>query len=219
MSFDNAVFWDERYRTNLALGSGVGSRGKFLTAKRRLLRDVITRLHPRSILDVGCGDLEVTRELAYEGVYTGIDLSPFIIERNRLIRPDWNFVQADFLELTQAGSPHADLVLCLDVLIHQHERETYRAFLRALLDASQVALVVNGFDVLPPAIRLSPNVAYHEPIRQTLRDCGVETAELLATFRRTATVLVDSRNKSSRWTSRNDRASGTSEQLPGKRLA
>jgi hypothetical protein len=60
MGFDNAVFWDERYRTNLALGSGRGSRDKFLTVKRELVRDVIARLRPRSILDVGCGDIEVT---------------------------------------------------------------------------------------------------------------------------------------------------------------
>ena len=198
MSFDNAVFWDERYRTNMALGSGAGSRGTFLDAKRDLVRDVIARLRPRSILDVGCGDIEVTRELAFEGVYTGIDLSPFIIERNREIRPDWNFVLGDFLALAQTRAVHADLVLCLDVLIHQHDRETYRELVRALLDASEVALVVNGFDAQARSSRLSPNVAYHEPINQTLRDCGVTSTELLATFRRTAFVLVETRDDWSR---------------------
>jgi trans-aconitate methyltransferase len=198
MSFDNALFWDERYRTNMTLGSGAGSRGTFLEAKRDLVRDAIARLRPRSILDVGCGDIEVTRELTFEGVYTGIDLSPFIIERNREIRPDWTFVQGDFLAPSQTPAMHADLVLCLDVLIHQHDRETYRELVRALLDASQVALIVNGFDAQAHSARLSPNVAFHEPINQTLRDCGVASPELLATFRRTAFVLVETGHHSSR---------------------
>ena len=197
MGFDNAVFWDKRYRTNLALGSGAGSRGTFLAAKRDLVRDVIARLRPRSILDVGCGDIEVTRELAFDGVYTGIDLSPFIVERNREVRPDWNFVQGDFLALAETPAMHADLVLCLDVLIHQHDRETYHELLRALLGASRVGLVVNGFDTPAHSTRLSPNVAFHEPIKQTLRECGVEKTELLATLRRTAFILVNSRDRSS----------------------
>ena len=190
MGFDNATFWEQRYRSNMALGSGMGSRGEFLTAKRRIVSDVIARLRPRSILDVGCGDLEVTRGLAFEGAYIGIDLSRFIIERNHLIRPDWDFVQGDFLSLARPRDLEADLVLCLDVLLHQHMRESYRAFIGALLDASRLALVVNGFDTLPRPRTRSPNVAYHEPITKTLRDCGVETAELLATFRRTAILLV-----------------------------
>jgi hypothetical protein len=103
----------------------------------------------------------------------------------------------------------ADLVLCLDVLIHQHEREAYRTFLRALLEASRVALVVNGFDALPPSRALSPNVAYHEPIKQTLRDFGIETVELLATFRRTAIVLAGTRDNSSPRAAR-DRAASSS---------
>jgi trans-aconitate methyltransferase len=198
MGFDNAVFWDERYRTNLALGSGAGSRGTFLAAKRDLVRDVIARLRPRSILDVGCGDIEVTRELAFDGVYTGIDLSPFIVERNREVRPDWHFVQGDFLALADTPAMQADLVLCLDVLIHQHDREIYHELMRALLDASNVALVVNGFDTKAHSTRLSPNVAFHEPIKQTLRDCGVKKTELLATLRRTAFVLVETGDTPSR---------------------
>jgi SAM-dependent methyltransferase len=117
MSFDNAVFWDERYRTNMALGSGAGSRGQFLTAKRDLVRDVIARLRPRSILDVGCGDIEVTRELAFDGIYTGIDLSPYIVERNREIRPDWHFVQGDFLAFAQTRALHAGDMSSLTIML------------------------------------------------------------------------------------------------------
>jgi SAM-dependent methyltransferase len=191
VGFDNATFWDERYRTNIELGSGAGSRGEFLLYKRRLMQDVVTRLRPRSILDVGCGDLEVMRELAFDGAYTGIDVSPFVIERNRTIRPDWQFVAGDFVAMARSGDVHADLAVCLDVLIHQHDRETYREFVRALLDASHCAALMNGFSSWRPGRKLSPNVAFHEPIAETLRALGVAEMESLATYRRTALVLVE----------------------------
>lgn len=191
--YDNAAFWNERYGTNLAIGSGRGSRGELLVQKRLLLQEVIARIRPRSILDVGCGDIEATRELEFDGSYTGIDVSPYIIERNRTIRPDWGFMQGDFVELADTRVLAADLVICIDVLIHQHDRDTYREFVCKLLDAARCAIVVNGFYALPRSGRLSPNVAFHEPITETLRWCGVEPTEILATVRRTAIVLVDTR--------------------------
>jgi len=191
--FDNVAFWDERYRTNIALGSGAGSRGEFLRQKRDLLRHLIASLQPRSILDVGCGDIEVTREIEFQGSYMGIDVSPYVITRNREIRPEWDFVEGDFIALSRSHPLQADLVLCLDVLIHQHDPDTYRAFVQQLLQASRVALVVNGFTAFPRSGRLSPNVAFHEPLVRTLQECGVEHLESLAQFRRTSIVLVDKR--------------------------
>jgi SAM-dependent methyltransferase len=190
-TFDNAKFWDERYSSNIELGSGAGSRGGFLEYKRELLQDLIDRLNPRSILDVGCGDIEVTRELQFDGSYTGIDMSSVVIERNRAIRPDWTFLHGDFTALTREQPLEADLVLCLDVLIHQHDPEEYRALTKALLDASRMALLVNSFDSLPRSGKLSPNVAFHEPITKTLTDLGVHTMKTMAEFRRTLIVLAE----------------------------
>lgn len=190
--FDNASFWDQRYRTNIELGSGAGSRGEFLLYKRELLQALITRLQPRSILDIGCGDIEVTRELAFDGSYTGVDASAFVTERNQAIRPDRTFLHGDFLQLAQERDLHADLVLCLDVLIHQHDPETYRAFVHTLVEVSRKALLVNSFDEMPRSGRLSPNVAFHEPITQTLRDAGAQDIHELGIFRRTAILLATS---------------------------
>lgn len=193
--FDNASFWDERYRTNIALGSGAGSRGDFLQLKRDLLQQLVARVQPKSILDVGCGDIEVTREIAFPGSYLGIDTSPYVIERNREIRPDWDFLAGDFLALSGAEAFEADLVLCLDVLIHQHEPDTYRSFVRQLLRSSRKALLVNGFSAFPRSGRLSPNVAFHEPLLDTLQSYGVTNFEILEDFRRTSIILVDLRTR------------------------
>lgn len=194
-SFDNETFWDARYREDLALGSGAGSRGEHLDRKRRMLQNLIAGLRPRSIIDVGCGDIEATRELAFDGDYLGIDVSPYIVERNRQLRPGWSFRQGDFVALAKEHALEADLVVCLDVLIHQHDPAVYRAFVPALLRAARHSLVVNGFSRLPRGRELSPNVAFHEPIADTLRACGVTRMTRLADVRRTTVYFVDTRKR------------------------
>ena len=191
--FDNETFWDTRYREDLTLGSGAGSRGEHLERKRRMLQNLITGLRPRSIIDVGCGDIEATRDLEFDGDYLGIDVSPYIVERNRQIRPGWSFMHGDFVELAGEHAFEADLVVCLDVLIHQHDPDVYRAFVAALLRAARVSLVVNGFSRLPRDRDLSPNVAFHEPIGDTLRACGARRMTRLADVRRTRVFFVDTR--------------------------
>ncbi len=112
--FDNSAFWDYRYSMNPELGSGVGSRNEFKSFKQKFLKRVVSGTSPQSILDVGCGDMEVSSCLPAES-YVGIDISKVVIEKNKDDYPDRSFVCGDFLEL---DAEPADLVLCLDVLIH-----------------------------------------------------------------------------------------------------
>lgn len=190
--FDNRQFWETRYTTNLELGSGAGSRGEFLEHKRQLLYQAIEKFHPRSILDVGCGDIEVTKDLEFSGEYTGIDLSPSIVARNRTLRPAWNFIVGDFLDSSRHDQLRADLVICLDVLIHQHDYETYRAFVRELVNATRGVAIINGFEA-PRRRRVNPNTAYHEPITYTLTELGEGRMEIIGPFRNSLVVQLDKR--------------------------
>jgi SAM-dependent methyltransferase len=189
--FDNREFWETRYTTDLELGSGAGSRGEFLEYKRRLLCQVIGEFHPRSILDVGCGDIEVTKDLPFSGEYTGIDLSPSIMARNRTLQPAWNFVEGDFLDIVRRDRLAADLVICFDVLIHQHDYETYRAFVRELVNATRKVAVINGFEQPRKRKRVNPNTAYHEPITQTVTELGEGRIKIIGPFRNSLVVQID----------------------------
>ena len=71
--FNNRLFWEKRYAHFIERGSGVGSRGQNLKYKRELLRDQGAE-QARSVLDVGCGDLEVVKTLALHR-YVGVDQS------------------------------------------------------------------------------------------------------------------------------------------------
>ena len=186
--FDNRLFWETRYSTDIATGSGAGSRGQFLGYKRRLLDRLIAEFQPASILDVGCGDIEVTKDLRFGGTYTGVDLSPSVIERNATLRPDWTFLTGDFIALAQEGRLGADLVLAFDVLIHQHDEETYQAFVRELINVAGKVAVMNGFD--DPRSGYKGNVAFHEPLPRTVAKIGTGQMLLGDRFRRTQIVLV-----------------------------
>ena len=144
---DNAVFWDRRYRDLPALGSGPGSRGYAVFVKRRIVRDVIRRYAPATVLDVGCGDMSLVDENLFAGIaYVGVDISSVIVERNALRFPGYTFVLRDI-----AGEPlglRADLVLSFDVLIHQLTRAAFDAALGRILDAIDVAGVI-GYSTPP----------------------------------------------------------------------
>jgi len=187
--FDNRDFWEKRYVTDPARGSGVGSRGENLEYKRDLLRRMIEEFRPRSILDVGCGDIEVVKDLPFSGDYTGIDLSPTVVARNQMLRPEWSFIEGDFLDLSQRDHMSVDLVICFDVLIHQHDAEAYEAFVRALARATQRVALINGYGA-PPRKFFSEICAYHEPITQTLSRLGGGTTEIVGTYRGTHIVQL-----------------------------
>ncbi len=160
-AFPNETFWDCRYRTNPELGSGVGSRGKALEAKRRLLESVVDSLRPTSVLDVGCGDGRATHGLELPA-YVGLDVSSQAVALARATRPDGDYRVGTLAELELA----ADLVICLDVLIHQPALGEYESLVGRLLAAAGRALVVSGYE--RPPTSGSPIVYFHEPLSTTI---------------------------------------------------
>lgn len=186
--FDNRAFWNERYRTNMALGSGIGSRGEVAERKRALLQQLIDETAPRSILDVGCGDLEIVRRLRFDAAYTGVDIAEVVVERNRELAPEWRFLHGEFTVLAARERLEAELVLCLDVLIHQHDAAAFDEFVRALVHATTGEGVVAAYERPPTGGNASAITAYHGPITERLRAHGAQDVTVVDEYRGTAVV-------------------------------
>ncbi|MGH6857562.1 MAG: hypothetical protein ACRECP_07970 [Methylocella sp.] len=163
--FDNRVFWDLRYRHFRERGSGIGSRGDNLLLKRQLLREQGVEA-ASTVLDVGCGDLEVIKDLAIVN-YLGIDQSSETLEIAQLARPDWSFRLAP-----AADAPAAEMVICFEVLIHQETDEAYRVLIDFLAQKTIGSLLVSGFAANHDSIRNSPMVFFYEPLPASLRRTG-----------------------------------------------
>lgn len=72
-----------------------------------------------SLLDVGCGigNLITFTSLATEDNYLGIDISPPMVERARVLHPKFRFEVADPMEFPTPS----DLVVANGLLLHQHD--------------------------------------------------------------------------------------------------
>ncbi len=163
--FDNRLFWDFRYRHFPERGSGVGSRGDNLVTKLQLLRAQGIE-SAASVLDVGCGDLEVVRHLAISN-YLGIDQSAETLEIARRSRPDWTFQLAPAQD-----APAAEMVICFEVLIHQEMAAAYRALIDFLARKTIRSLIVSGFAADEEFIRQNPMIFFFEPLELSLRQTG-----------------------------------------------
>jgi Methyltransferase domain len=163
--FNNRLFWEKRYAHFIERGSGVGSRGQNLEYKRQLLREQGAE-QARSVLDVGCGDLEVVKTLALRR-YVGVDQSRTALEIAKQARPDWTFFPAPAM-----NAPAAELVLCFEVLIHQEALGKYLDLIKYLAEKTEKILLVSGYEEETESIRQNPMLSYYEPLSLSLRRTG-----------------------------------------------
>ena len=118
--------------------------------------------------------------------YTGVDISEVVIEKARAAHPAWTFLAGDFLVLTV---PKADIVVCLDVLIHQPEFEAYAAFVRKLVDNARRTLIVSAYLQRPWFV--SDITFYYESLTETLRRfLQKPSMEIIGGYRDTSIVKV-----------------------------
>ncbi|MEM1071120.1 MAG: class I SAM-dependent methyltransferase [Planctomycetota bacterium] len=114
-----------------------------------------------SVLDIGCGDLETSRVFQFKE-YTGVDVSRQAIELARAKRPDLKFKVASELEEDE----RSELVICLDVLLHQENRTQYDTLINDLAKRCTKQLVVTGYG--NGGVDGSHMCFYFEPLRDSL---------------------------------------------------
>ena len=110
-------YWDQRYIDDGTSGSG--SIGDY----RDFKWGIIDRYAPflQSVVDVGCGDISFWERRDCID-YTGIDISGTIIKRNRILRPDWEFLRSN--AETRIEELSKSTVFCFDMLFHIMNDET-----------------------------------------------------------------------------------------------
>ncbi|MBE3606334.1 methyltransferase domain-containing protein, partial [Campylobacter sp. RM13119] len=163
--FNNAFFWSYRYATNPELGSGVGSRGDVAKYKLKLLKNIGLEKQ-KSVLDVGCGDLEIVKNLSFKA-YTGVDISAQAVSNGKAKFPKFDFYN---FELEKDKISSANTVLCLDVLIHQPTKQNYEELIKFVTTKANKRVVVSGYE---NAGDKSHMCFFYENLKQSLEKTGI----------------------------------------------
>lgn len=161
--FDNRQFWNQRYQTNIGKGSGPGSRGEILRQKRDIIAGLQEKTNVSSIIDLGCGDIELMQGLDIQHYY-GVDISDVVVARNKSMRPDWEFQCIDISSLDLRGMRNYDLTVCVDVLIHQKSFQKYKDIIEKIREINSSNVLISGYNQKPSGW----NVFFHEPLADTL---------------------------------------------------
>jgi len=186
--FVPSVVWDVRYRVAPELGSGIGSRSDNLDRKRKWLGYALAEFTHKSVVDLGCGDIEVTRTLPLKD-YLGLDVSAVAVDLARTKRPDWRFRR---LTDDEAAFPEGDAFLCLEVLIHQKRARDFDGLLARVIEAARERLIVSGYDE-PPEIR-GNSATFQRPLMAALRESGAfSEISVIGRYQDTSLAIADKR--------------------------
>jgi len=114
-----ATVFSEIHRTNAWRDpesvSGRGSTLARTTVITSQLPVLLQELNADSLIDAACGDFNWMRYVDLGSIkYTGIDIVPALIDRNRQLYQRTFVV----LDITKDRMPDADVILCRDCLIH-----------------------------------------------------------------------------------------------------
>lgn len=167
--FENRLFWDLRYSRFSDRGSGLGSRGESLVYKRDLLRQEGAE-QAESVLDFGCGDLEVLKVLDLKG-YLGVDCSQTALALAQQAKPEWAF-QMFTLDESRVEIAPKHFVICFEVLIHQCTAQAYDSLIRFLADHTLQTLIVSGYEHSETTRSLNHMLFFHEPLETSLQRTG-----------------------------------------------
>lgn len=142
MPFDPLTYWERRYRQGG--DSGDGSRGAAAEAKADYLNDLIDRYRIASVVDWGCGDGTVMAMITDRVHYTGVDLSPTVIDRHRATHPGRAFI----LETGAGESANvsAELAVSADVLHHFIDDTDFDAYLERVFGSGQLLVAIWSTD-------------------------------------------------------------------------
>lgn len=132
------VYWETRYREGG--GSGKGSRGRQANRKAAYVNRLIRQRNVRSLVDWGCGDGRVARNL-HVASYTGIEVSQSALDLCRSVAdaPGRSWVLYDGKTPPAVG--RADLALSLDVIFHLTDDEMYHRYLDLLFGSAPLVCI------------------------------------------------------------------------------
>ena len=147
--------FNQIYRDNIwgdGKGSGIGSDPVHVRPYTQFLQNFLQQNQIKSVVDLGCGDWQFSRELNLEGIeYLGVDVATSVIESNQKEFQASNVSFSVLREYSQL--PKSDLLICKDVLMHLGHEEVFKVIREAFPKFRQILITsdVNPYSALGDA--------------------------------------------------------------------
>ncbi|KJC49472.1 hypothetical protein UP09_07170 [Bradyrhizobium sp. LTSP885] len=168
--------------------SGPGSSGIWAVEFRRIVSNLVAANAIRSIADIGCGDFMVGAELApLVSSMIGIDVSKFIIERNRTTYDYLPNVSFEVGNICESKLPAVELILVRQVLQHLSNAQVELALKN--IEASGAKYAIIAEHVMRPQKMTTPNLDLASHSVRTRVAMGSGVVITAAPFSRSAELL------------------------------
>lgn len=127
-------------------GSGFGSNPIYAQPYLKLLQSYLDDPKFKSIIDLGCGDWQLMRELKIPDtkIYIGFDLVKSVVDNNIRSFQKENISFFHIHKLANLTNQNGDLIIVKDVLIHCTNQEI-KYFFRKILPNFKHALITNDY--------------------------------------------------------------------------
>ncbi|MDD3436076.1 MAG: hypothetical protein PHC64_02880 [Candidatus Gastranaerophilales bacterium] len=141
ISFDSALYWEERYAGKR--NSGAGSYGRLAEFKANIINDFVIKNNIDTVIEFGVGDGNQLSLLDIPN-YVGYDISKTIVENTseKFIADKTKKIK----HLDEYKNEKADLSMSLDVIFHLIEDEVFDKYMRTLFSASNKYVIIYASD-------------------------------------------------------------------------
>lgn len=155
--FSSADFWRNRYVTGGH--SGAGAYGRLAVYKAHIVNVVAETRKVRSVVEFGSGDGN-TASLFHLRHYTGVDVSPEVLERARArVGERKNWCWKSLAEYDADPQVH-DMAMSLDVIYHLVEDEVFEDYMARLFGASRRLVLIYSSDHADDGQARAPHVRH-----------------------------------------------------------
>lgn len=139
-SINSARFWEKHYEENG--NSGTGSYNALAQFKADFINLWLNDHHIESVIEFGCGDGNQLSLINYMD-YTGIDVAPIIVERNKkkYIEDKSKKFYNRYPKKTYMMQKY-QLSLSLDVIFHLLEDAVFEEYMNDLFDSSEKYVII-----------------------------------------------------------------------------
>jgi SAM-dependent methyltransferase len=124
--------------------SGQGSDPKYAQEWIDLVNNFIKKNNIKTVLDLGCGDWRIGKELNLQDVrYTGVEVSSIIFDE--IINNEKDNIKFINSDIKEFEFPQADLILIKDVLQHL-DVDSVKIIMNKIFKSTKYALISNDYN-------------------------------------------------------------------------